>query len=245
MKKLLLPLLITSMFVNAKQTTGVGEYRYGPDTSQDVACQIAEERARENAVTKVVGESFEFFTSEHCKNEKCESQKETFREVNGYIQSILSNEKQITKEEGYTNCMSIIKANVELYNEDIALKLYTPHFHLNEEDSLIIRGIVNKPGFITIYNLYNGSYTKIYSEKIINANKEFAIPSGMNKIVAKLSIDEKDSKEVIMVLFTEEFVNSKNKLTTIEMNEFVNELPKHKHRVIKKQLYIMKKGNIL
>ena len=69
MKKLLLPLLIASMFANAEEyleikalknlikqentiTTAVGEYKFGPDTSESDACTIAESIAKENAILK-------------------------------------------------------------------------------------------------------------------------------------------------------------------------------------------------
>ena len=56
MKKTLLCLLMIPLFANAKETLGVGEYRYGPDTTQNFACQAAEEKAKEHAITRYVGE---------------------------------------------------------------------------------------------------------------------------------------------------------------------------------------------
>jgi hypothetical protein len=49
-------LLTISGVSSAKEVIGIGEYRYGPDTPQNLACELAEERAKENALSKFVYE---------------------------------------------------------------------------------------------------------------------------------------------------------------------------------------------
>ena len=56
MKKILLASLITT---NTFAITGIGEYRYGPDTTENFACEMAEERAKEDAILKYSGELIE------------------------------------------------------------------------------------------------------------------------------------------------------------------------------------------
>ena len=90
MKKTLLCLLMIPLFANAKETLGVGEYRYGPDTTKNFACQAAEEKAKEHAITRYVGEQIESIAYETCQNESCDMQKNTFNEVKGEIKTIIS-----------------------------------------------------------------------------------------------------------------------------------------------------------
>ena len=45
-KVLLLSLLVTNAFA----VTGIGEYRYGPDTTENQACEFAEEKAKEDGL---------------------------------------------------------------------------------------------------------------------------------------------------------------------------------------------------
>jgi hypothetical protein len=56
MKKLLLATLIST---NAFAVSGVGEYRYGPDTTENFACEMAEERAKSDAIVQYVGQLVE------------------------------------------------------------------------------------------------------------------------------------------------------------------------------------------
>ncbi len=41
---------------SAHATTGTGEYFYGPDTSENIACQVAEDFARTDAIRNFLGE---------------------------------------------------------------------------------------------------------------------------------------------------------------------------------------------
>ena len=85
MKKFLLASLITT---NVFAVTGIGEYRYGPDTTENLACELAEERAKEDAIIKYVGELIESQMKEECRREECVFHRDTFSEFNGYIKSI-------------------------------------------------------------------------------------------------------------------------------------------------------------
>ena len=71
MKKLLLPLLIASMFANAEEyleitalknlikqentvTTAVGEYKFGPDTSESDACKMVNQSLKRMLFLKLL-----------------------------------------------------------------------------------------------------------------------------------------------------------------------------------------------
>ena len=67
LKKSLLCLLIATS-VNAKEVSGTGEFRFGPETAQNVACSLAEQKAKENAIANFVGEYIEHQTNQICKD---------------------------------------------------------------------------------------------------------------------------------------------------------------------------------
>ena len=154
MKKTLLCLLLVPIFANAKQTLGVGEYRYGPDTTQNFACQLAEEKAKEHAITRFVGEQIESFEYESCQNDSCETQKDTYSEIKGTIKRLISrNEKQI-EQSGYTSCIVTVIADVERVKNNITIVFDEDFFHIKENDEVKFKGKVNKVGYLTVFNFY-------------------------------------------------------------------------------------------
>ena len=42
-------LLCVSSLAHAERVSGTGEYSFGPDTAENVACRLAEEKAKQNA----------------------------------------------------------------------------------------------------------------------------------------------------------------------------------------------------
>jgi hypothetical protein len=121
MKKALLSLALIPILAQAKISVGVGEYRYGPDTPQNIACKMAEESAKENAVTKFLGEDIEFSIFQKCKDEDCELQKDSLNEVRGYVKQIIHKDTQIIALQGYTSCIVTIRAEVDTPKNEIKL----------------------------------------------------------------------------------------------------------------------------
>ena len=120
MKKLLLLSLIAT---NSFAITGIGEYRYGPDTTENLACELAEEKAKQDAIIKFVGEFVEAQIKEECRSEKCEFHRDTFSDYNGYIKNITK--KEIDKQlfPGYASCVVSIEAEVAKVNNTIVFQV--------------------------------------------------------------------------------------------------------------------------
>lgn len=241
MKKTLLCLLLIPIFANAKQTLGVGEYRYGPDTTQNFACQLAEEKAKEHAITRFVGEQIESFEYESCQNESCETQKDTYSEIKGTIKRLISrNEKQI-EQSGYTSCIVTVIADVERVKNNITIVFDEDFFHIKENDEVKFKGKVNKVGYLTVFNFYEGIYSKIYTVNIASQTKDFVIPStNTNKIVARLPDGKSQSKEMVTFLFTENVVDLKSSYNQREMRNLIYSIPYESRKVINRYVNIVK-----
>jgi len=245
MKKLLIPLLITSMFANAKVVTGVGEYRYGPDTSEESACIIAEQMAKEDAIAKVVGEELGTVSFEQCENENCVLQKDTISNKQGYIKELLHKDVNTNKEIGFNSCMASIRADVQVNNNPINFKLYNDDYRYNEGDEIIIKGFIDRPGTLLIFTYNNGIYSLVYGEKFAEYNYDFVLPSTQNRMVAVLPDGELSSKELMMVLFTDSIRDFKMMYNKAEMETLLNSIPFEKRKVINNYIYIMKRGNTI
>jgi hypothetical protein len=97
---------------NANATTGVGEYRFGPDTTENMACEIAEDRAQQDALIKFNGQFVEAVIEENCLNGDCRFNQQTFNKVEGYIKKMTA-KRQVIIEQGYKVCVVTINADVE------------------------------------------------------------------------------------------------------------------------------------
>lgn len=245
MKKLLIPLLVTSMFAHSKVVTGVGEYRYGPDTSEESACVISEQMAKEDAIAKVIGEEIGSVSFEQCDNENCVFQKNTIVDKKGYIKELLHNEKSINKQLGYSSCVTNIRADVQVDENPINFKLYNEDYRYTEGDEIILKGYIDRPGTILIYTYQNGIYSLVYGEKFAEYNYNFVLPSTQNRMVAILDDDKLTSKELMMVLFTSSHRDFKMKYNEAEMKTLLNSIPFDKRKVINNYIYIMKRGNTI
>jgi len=240
MIKYIIPLALASGLVQARTEIGIGEYRYGPDTPQNLACLMAEDLAKENAITRFVGEEIESSTFERCNERDCELQKDTTNDIKGYIKHIHTKQERKVELKGYTSCIVTIRADVEKLKNEIKLNLINDSFQFKTGEEIVFRGVVNKVGNLVIYNLYDNMYNKVYEEKITTINKEFVLPSSKNKIVARLPEDKLSSKEVLMFLFTENDFEFKNKLTELEMKSFLRNIPSEKKQIVNRYVYIMR-----
>jgi hypothetical protein len=140
-----------------------------------------------------------------------------------------------------------LRADVDRLQNEIKLSLSEDNYHYKENEEVIFRGVVNRTGNFVIYDLYKDVYHKVYIEKIATPNKEFVLPSTKNRIIAKLPDGELTSKEVLMILFTENDFDFKDSYTTLEMKQFLSTIPTHQRQIASRYVYIMKyidKGNI-
>ena len=249
MKKTLIPLLLTTMFANAEVVTSVGEYNYGPDTSDETACIMAQNIARQNAILQVSGEDVSVVTIENCKNEKCDIQKDFISDQQGYIKSIIEESSQTKKALGYKKCTTVIRADVEKVKNPIQFRLHQKEFNFHEGDEVIISGSSNKQGLVMAFLYVDGVYHLIDGLLIASTPGKFMLPSTReNKLIAYLPENRLQSKELLTVLFIESddrHYDIKSRYNKIEMEDFIKTIPVQKRKVVNEFVYIMKRGNTL
>ena len=56
---------LTLFSLNVGAVTGIGEYRFGPDTAENLACEVAEDRAKQDALIKFNGQLVEAVIEEN------------------------------------------------------------------------------------------------------------------------------------------------------------------------------------
>ena len=92
---------------------GQGTYHFGPETSENLACSLAEERAKEAAILKKVGEIVELMEIQTCRNEDCETSREFANTLTGAIRKIISRKIEKIIEQGQSSCIVTIQAEVD------------------------------------------------------------------------------------------------------------------------------------
>jgi hypothetical protein len=218
MKKLLLLsfLIPTTVF----SSVGLGEYRFGPETSENLACEIAEERAKQDAIAQFIGEEIESTLMQTCINEDCSFQREVFSHLKGVITKIVKYEKEIVEEGRNRNCIVLIEANVQKIENKITLNVETKQ-KFKDGESVNFSFVTNEIGNLHVFNFYDNFYHKIDSVIIDKQNKEYKLPKENQKLVAFLPKNVIQSKELLVFFFTQDKIDVKNKYT---VNEFKNML---------------------
>ena len=119
-------ILTISFFVimsqaHAEAVNAKGEYLYGPDTSETDACQLAKERAKVNALSKVFGESISMEEQMSCREVRggkpdygCELNRVSWSSIEGDIRSITDFRKVIELRAGEKACIVTLTADVVL-----------------------------------------------------------------------------------------------------------------------------------
>jgi hypothetical protein len=235
-KVLLLSLLVTNAFA----VTGIGEYRYGPDTTENLACELAEEKAKEDAIIRYVGESIEAQIKEECRSEKCVFHRDTFSDFNGYIKSISKKETQKEVFPGYSSCIVTVDAEVAGAKNTIAFNV-EGKFDVRHEEELTFKVVANKVGKVGMFNYHGNKYYKVQEVKFASQRTEIVLPyDKTKKIVAMVPDGQTQSKELVTFLFSEKDIVFKNEYSSLEMKNLIASIPPMNRKVINRYVNIVK-----
>lgn len=238
MKNLLLISFLIPTLAWSK-TIGIGEYMYGPETSKNMACELAEDRARENAIKKYVGEQIESVVIENCQSEECDLKKDTYNTFEGRIKNVFDVKQKTIERVGYTSCIVTMVVEVEKVTNTIQIEFSEKSFLLKNGEEITFKGSANEIGQLSVFNFYNNSYHKIYTINIATKYEDFMIPSSnKNRIVARLTDGEKQSKELVVFLFSKKDVTLKNTYSKTEMKNLISSIPFDQRKVVNRHLSI-------
>lgn len=104
--------LSAAFATNPVVVTSTATYQFNPSMSQEEGCKRAEEKAKADALEKVLGQEFGSDSTMSCRETdkmKCESIKNTYENTRGFIESIRSRKEKV---EGWS-CTVTIDAAVK------------------------------------------------------------------------------------------------------------------------------------
>ena len=236
----LLPITLAFMLSNAFAVQGVGEYFYGPDMAENIACQVAEDYARTDAIRNYLGEEFESSTTEACYNIECFSTRDSNASVMGVIKKV--NKKEITTsiEHGKKVCTVELDADVEKIKNDIYFNAWTEQPIFRHGEHVQFFAVTNKPGYLHVFNYHSQKYHKILSKKITQTQNEFPILDKNQVMIAQVPAGMKVSKEKMVFIFTELDTKTNSVYNDSEMNQFVRSLPITGKRIVNRVAQIVR-----
>jgi hypothetical protein len=224
---------------NVNAVTGIGEYRFGPDTAENVACEFAEERAKEDALIKFVGEYVDSAIQEVCLSEDCKFNRQTYNKIEGNIKSISNVKKFIKTEQGYKTCIVTVNADVERFKNNIEF-LIDGKFDLKDGEIVQFTGSSNQFGAVYMFNYYGGKYVRVVQQKVATKWQKFVLPSEPYRIKAQVPQGQVQSKELLLFLFVTNNVSIKESYSDAEMKSVISQIPANERKVIIRHINIMR-----
>ena len=223
--------LLCANFAHAERVQGTGEYSFGPDTAENVACRLAEENAKQNAIKNFVGELIESAQNENCKDEKCTMLSTLYTEVSGQIKTIYKRDKQVYPSRDRQVCEVDLDVEVEKITSTIK-------FHVDGKNQLkvgerfVFQAVSGLTGTVGVFNLVDKQYQLVYTDKVLEINKQVQIPSARYKMQAELPIGKSHSNELLVFLFTNKNLTFKSQYSTMEFDSLVKDIPFDSRKVI-------------
>lgn len=222
MKKLLV-LLFVLVCLPVHSNTGHGEYRFGPDLSENFACDIARQRAMEDLVLKQSGELIDRIIEQNCENEECLTQRQFFSHMEAYVRSFIERSREVETRYGYRVCKVSVTGDVRKKATDVNF-IVNGSFTRSHNERFTFNVTTNKPrGDLFVFNLYNDKYKKVYVARQLKGFDETKVPY-KGSFRAVLPEGQQLSQEMFLFLFVTNEVNVKDEFTISEMNLFLASL---------------------
>ena len=224
-------LCVSTFLAHAERVSGTGEYSFGPDTAENVACRLAEEKAKQNAIANFVGELIEAAQNENCKDEKCTMLSTLYTEVSGEIKTIYKKDKQVYPNKDRQVCEVDIDVDVQKIVSSMKFHVEGKNqFKVGER--FVFQAVSGLTGTIGIFNLVDKQYQLVYTDKVLEINKQIQIPSTRYKMQAELPNGKSHSNELLVFLFTDKNLTFKSRYSTMEFDSLIKDIPFSSRKIV-------------
>ncbi len=229
--------MLTTMLVgslSAKEIDGVGEYRYGPQTSEAFACHIAEEKAKEDLIIKVNGLFIQHQIDEQCLNEECRIERYTFQNLKGVLQSIYNKETEHYVELGHRVCKVSLTGSVSQTKSEVAVSINGSLDRKHDEVFDLSFTTNTAGGDLFVFNLYNDRYERVFS--LLNVLKHREMKIGSFRAIVPEGLYE--SHEKLKFLYVMDHLETKESYSIGEMDVMLSSIKPERKFVVMKTLTI-------
>lgn len=248
----------------AEWVDGRGERMFGPDISENEACEYAMKRARKDAIRKVTGEKLTGEDLMVCQEQKddasCILNRLTWITTDGVIRDIRNKHRQIAKTStGHQTCVVTLQADVVVAEGkpdpgfDMSVKLNQRTFR--DRETLKISVAPTQPMYLTVfqwlpYEKAERQVTRIFPNKFdpgILFKEKGTIPTKANQSKYDMEIRfpkgvkkrKKLVDEYLMLVGTRKRITFRKSFSYEEFNKRLLEIPLSERRTIRKAYNIV------
>jgi len=250
--KYILLLLIAST-AHAEWHATAGKEVFGPETSEKAACKSAQDRAIENALVKVAGESITVSKVQICNDKNvdaCQYAQTSMSQTDGMVTGV-RNIKQLV-----LNGSCTVSLEVDIFKDKSPVdNTFDPDVRLVQNklydgDQLNIKAKSNQPMYLNLflYSPYEDERDQIKllypsryqpSQRI---TREAYFPSENYKMLVRFpkrnAVVGDLASETIIAVATKTEVTFRESFTLHEFNQRLQEIPKKDRRIIKMPYFV-------
>jgi hypothetical protein len=240
-----LPISLVSMLFSATINTsiaanGTGEWHFGPDVSENFACQKAETLARIDAIRSVVGENIfidEFYQCKEVNDErKCASDTAMFSMTDSYVKRITARKRDVRPTHFGKTCTVDLEVKVTTDRPKIDAFVDGRFMYKNGE-SMQFKMATNKPTKVYMFHIEGKKATMMWPTFVgtnNNVTNELTVPTQGYKMIARASKFD----ESIVFVFSNEDLNFMRDYDVNDLNAKLLSIPIADRRIVRRNLVI-------
>jgi len=177
-------ILLFSICAHAEMAQGVGEYLYGPDTSESKACELAQDKAKAMALTSVMGEAVSNEQQLYCKETSgkrsdydCEYNSVTWSLIEGDLKSPVNVKREVESKTGFKSCKVTLDVEVIVPqrkpdpNFDVKAKTNQTVFRVGDDLNLDIESTM--PAYFAVFNWLPYENNQVIFVPLTNSSEIF------------------------------------------------------------------------
>jgi hypothetical protein len=220
--------------------TGTGQWYYGPDTSENVACARAEQLAKADAVRNVIGEAIfidEFSNCAEVRGEpKCRYESSIFSVTDSYIRKSTITERTIGT--SFNRNVCTVEVNVKVTNDKPKIDAnVNGRFFYKEGESMSWDLKTSDPTKVYIYHIEGNKATMMWPTYVGTNNavaNELTVPTPGYKFKARAG----RLTESLVFVFTNEKINLMRNYELDDLNSKLLSIPIAERRIVRRNLVI-------
>ncbi len=224
-------------FTGTRSTTGIGEYAFGPDVSENTACRKAEDRAKLDAIRNVLGEEVVSQSSMQCKEDNgCKLDVDVWSLSDAHLRKTKVSDREVFDKLGTKVCKVTINAQVSSERPFADLHVDSKFSYKDGEQMSMQINSTDK-GNLNIFHIEGNKASRIFPNAFQNTSmieKTISIPTHQYSMTVKAS---KFDESLVFVLTknNEKFLESYD-LT--ELNNKLTSIPVKERKIVRRNLVI-------
>ena len=236
----LVSMLFSAVITNTTAATGTGEWHFGPDVSENFACQKAETLARIDAIRSVVGENIfidEFYQCREVNDErKCASDTAMFSMTDSYVKKITARKREVRATHFGKTCT--VDLDVKVSTDRPKIDAYVDgRFMYKNGESMQFKMATNEPTKVYMFHVEGKKATMMWPTFVGTNNKvanELTVPTQGYKMIARASKFD----ESIIFVFSNAELNFMRDYDVNDLNAKLLSIPITDRRIIRRNLVI-------